>query len=330
MTARAAVMRRLAKGQGYGNVFLEEVPVPAVEADQVLVKTHTSLISRGSEILRRYRMDGPVDPGIMGYSVAGTVVEAGPAARAAGYAPGDRVFASAPHAEFVVGTADEAGIRLLKLPDETPWPHAPFQSLVRGAVAWAAASRAQPTDTVVVLGQGLIGNLVMQAHRARGVGRLLTVDPLDLRVRLSSQLGADVAIHAGRVDAVAEVRRLTDGRGADVVVDCVGGPPGVQSFQDALEMVKADGIVHLIGLYHGQPLALDSGKIQRKMLIGGYHVFDPPRTFSERAARLLATRQVQVEPLITHRFPAAAAPAAFALLDERIDQALGVLLEWER
>ena len=66
---------------------------------------------------------------------------------------------------------------------------------------------------------------------------------------------------AAEVDAVADVRRLTDGKGADVVVDCVGGPPGVQSFQDALAMVKADGIVHLIGLYHGQPLALDSGKI---------------------------------------------------------------------
>ena len=48
-------MQRLAKGEGYGNVFLEEAPLPAFGADQVLVKTHTSLISRGSEILRRYR-----------------------------------------------------------------------------------------------------------------------------------------------------------------------------------------------------------------------------------------------------------------------------------
>ena len=55
-------MKRLAKGEGYGNVFLEEVPVPAFAPDQVLVRTHTSLISRGSEILRRYREEGRSTP----------------------------------------------------------------------------------------------------------------------------------------------------------------------------------------------------------------------------------------------------------------------------
>ena len=181
---------------------------------------------------------------------------------------------------------------------------------------------------MVVLGQGLVGNLVMQAHRARGVGRVIAVDPLDLRVRCARAAGADVVVHAGEVDAVAEVRRLTGGAGADVVVDCVGGPPGVQSFQDALAMVKGDGIVHLIGLYHGQPLALDASKIQRKMLIGGYHVFDPPRELSKRAAALIAGGQLQVDLLVTHRFPAFRAPEAFELLDAHTDEALGVLLEW--
>ena len=82
---------------------------------------------------------------------------------------------------------------------------------------------------------------------------------------------------------MAEVRRLTGGRGADVVVDCVGGPPGVESFAGALEMVGADGIVHLIGLYHGAPLALDAARIKRKLLIGGYHL-DEPLGRSERSA----------------------------------------------
>ena len=85
----ARTMRRLAKHEGYGNVVFEEVPMPAVSANQVLVKTHTSLISRGSEILARYRKDGPVPASSMGYSVAGTVAEAGTEARAAGYEPGD-------------------------------------------------------------------------------------------------------------------------------------------------------------------------------------------------------------------------------------------------
>jgi L-iditol 2-dehydrogenase len=323
-------VKRLAKGEGYGNVYLEDVPVPSISDRGVLVRAHTSLISRGSEILRRYRADGPVDPAIMGYSLAGTVVDAGDEARAAGFEPGNRVFALSPHAEYVAVEVDPEPerLRVRGLPEAIPWHRAPFQSLASGAVAWAEASQAKPTDTVVVLGQGLVGNLVMQAHRVRGAARVITVDALDIRVRLSAELGADVAIAAGQVDAVAEVRRLTNGRGADVVVDCVGGPPGLRSFQDALDMVKDDGTVHLIGLYHGQPLSLDSGKIQRKLLIGGYHVREPLRVYDDRAAGLLATGQIAVDRLITHRFPAERAPEAFALLDQYRDQVVGVLLEW--
>jgi threonine dehydrogenase-like Zn-dependent dehydrogenase len=320
-------MRRLAKHEGYGNVLFEEVPVPSIAANQVLVETHTSLISRGSEILARYRKDGPVNASSMGYSVAGTVAEAGTDARAAGYAPGDRVFISTPHAEYTVGEiGDDA--RLLKVPAGLTWEQVPFIALARGGVAWAIASDAKPTDTVVVLGQGLVGNLVMQAHRARGVGRIIAVDSLDLRVRVSRECGADVVIHGGAVDAVAEVKRLTDGKGADVVVDCVGGPPGVQSFQHAQDMVKPFGTIHLIGLYHGQPLPLDSGKIQRRKLIGGYYLPEPLGPLSVRAAGLIAAGQIRVDPMITHRFPAEQAPAAFALLDQHPEQAFGVLLEW--
>jgi threonine dehydrogenase-like Zn-dependent dehydrogenase len=275
-------------------------------------------------------MEGPVDPNIMGYSVAGTIVEAGEEARNAGYAPGDRVYALSPHAEYAVAAVDDDGQRVRPLPTGLPWDWAPFQGLACGAMQWAIASRARPGDTVVVLGQGLVGNLVMQAHRARGIGRLITVDALEMRVRLSAELGADVPIHAGQVDPVAEVRRLTGGQGADVVVDCVGGPPGVESFQQALQMVKGDGIIHLIGLYHGQPLPLDSGAIQRKMLIGGYHLFEPFRPISERTMALMTTEQIRVAPLITHRFPADRAADAFALLDDHLDQAFGVLLEWDQ
>ena len=321
-------MKRLAKGEGYGNVYLEDADMPQLTSRSVLVRAHTSLISRGSEILRRYRAEGPVDPAIMGYSLAGTVTAVGDEARAAGFVPGDRVFALSPHAEYVAVDVEPERMRVRTLPAAVPWHRAPFQSLAQAAVAWAEASQGRATDTVVVLGQGLVGNLVMQAHRVRGVARVITVDTLEIRVRLSAELGADVALTSGQVDAVAEVRRLTDGRGADVVVDCVGGPPGLQSFQDALEMVKDDGILHLIGLYHGQPLSLDSGKIQRKLLIGGYHIPRPLGVYADRAAELLATGRLAVDQLITHRFPVERAPEAFALLDQHLDKAVGVLLEW--
>ena len=70
-------MLRVAKPEGFGNVVLEEVPLPEVGPREVLVKNKVSLISRGSEILRRYMREEAVDPAIMGYSVAGVVEQVG-------------------------------------------------------------------------------------------------------------------------------------------------------------------------------------------------------------------------------------------------------------
>jgi NADPH:quinone reductase-like Zn-dependent oxidoreductase len=135
-------MKRLAKGEGYGNVYLEEVPVPAPTTRGVVVQAHMSLISRGTEILRRYRLAGPVDPGIMGYSLAGTIAAAGDEARALGFRPGERVFALAPHAEYVAVEVDPDGLYLRRLLPELPRSRAAFQSLAYRAVAWADASQA--------------------------------------------------------------------------------------------------------------------------------------------------------------------------------------------
>jgi threonine dehydrogenase-like Zn-dependent dehydrogenase len=102
----------------------------------------------------------------------------------------------------------------------------------------------------------------------------------------------------------------------------------VASFAGALEMVKADGVVHLVGLYHGAPLPLDASRMMGKLLIGGYRLDEPLGPLRARTATLIEEGQIRVEPLITHRFPAARAAEAFALLDGHLEQALGVLLEW--
>ena len=65
-----------------------------------------------------------------------------------------------------------------------------------------------------------------------------------------------------------------------------------------------------------------------KLLIGGYHVPRPLGVYADRAAELLATGRLAVDQLITHRFRVERAPEAFALLDQHLDKAVGVLLEW--
>ena len=69
-------MIRVIKPEGFGNIQLEEVPVPEISERQVLVRNHTTLISRGSELFARYNQEQAVDAAIMGYSAAGVVEDA--------------------------------------------------------------------------------------------------------------------------------------------------------------------------------------------------------------------------------------------------------------
>lgn len=322
-------MRRVAKPAGFGNVILEEVPIPPYGPREVLVKTKVSLISRGSEILRRYMHEEAIDPAIMGYSVGGIVQAVGEEA-AARFQPGDRVAVVAPHAEYVVQDIDALdGTRIWPIPDAMTFEQAAFLPLALGGVMWAAAPGIRPQDTVVILGQGLVGNLVMQAVRHHQPARLITVDTIAARCRLSLQLGADIAINGGEEDPVAAVQALTAGQGAAVVIDCVGGAPGLTSFAQAQEMVADGGTLHLIGLYHGAPLPLDASKIQRKRLIGGYYGTAPRTTMLPHTIALLQAGALRIEPLISHRFPYTQAKAAYDLLYARLSEAMGVLLEWD-
>ncbi|MCE7985962.1 MAG: hypothetical protein DYG89_32700 [Caldilinea sp. CFX5] len=322
-------MLRVTKPEGFGNIVLEEVPVPDCGPRQVLVQNRVSLISRGSEVLRRYMHEEAIDPAIMGYSVGGVVTAVGSEA-AARFQPGDRVVAVAPHAQYVLLDMDAMeGTAVWPIPADLSFEQAAFLPLVTGGVTWAQIPGIRPGDTVVVLGQGLVGNLVMQAARQHLLARLIVVDTIAARCRLAESLGADLAINAATEDPVARVRELTAGQGVDLVFDCVGGKPGLTSFAQAQEMVRTGGTLHLIGLYHGAPLPLDAGKMQRKRLIGGYYHEEPRPVMLARAIELMQAGRIQVDPLISHRFPFTEAKAAYDLLYERLSEAMGVLLVWE-
>ena len=160
----------------------------------------------------------------------------------------------------------------------------------------------EPGDSVVVLGQGIVGNLYSQAVRERLPGRVITVDTLSLRIAASVQSGADVVVDASKTNPVQEVLRLTGGRGADVVVDCVGGPAGVESFAQAQRMLKRDGVIHLIAAYQGGPrpgagiLPLDSNIMMDKMLVSGIRTPDPRTYHQDSAIQMIEDEQDRCRP----------------------------------
>ena len=320
-------MYRVIKPEGFGNIQLEEVPIPEINANQVRVKADTTLISRGSELFRRYIREEAVSHTIMGYSLTGTVDAVG--TEVTDYSVGERVMAVAPHAEYVIAEPDATDGRMVGLLDDVSFEEGTFLPLATSAVAWADSSGVKAGDTIVVLGQGLVGSLMMQVFRGYDPAQIITVDGLSFRCQLSTQLGADVAINAEEEDPVETVLSLTDGKGADLVVDCVGGYAGIKSFDQAQDMTRRFGILQLIALYQQSPLPLHSSKIMSKRLVAGILTDEPRSQIAGRALEKIKDGEIRASEMITHRFLSTEAKAAFDLLWNSPGNALGVLIKWQ-
>lgn len=320
-------MLQVTKPEGFGNIQLEEVPMPEINARQIRVETDTTLISRGSELFRRYIREEAVPPSIMGYSLTGIVDAVG--AEVTGYQVGERVMVVAPHAQYVVAEPNATDGRIVPLFDDVSFEAGTFLPLATSAVAWSDSSGVKAGDTVVVLGQGLVGSLMMQVLRGYNPDRIITVDALPLRCELSTQLGANVSINADEIDPVEEVRRLTDGKGADLVIDCVGGYAGVKSFEQAQDMTRQFGTIQLIALYQQAPLPLHSSKIMSKRLVAGILTDEPRSQIAARALEKIQNGEIRASDMTTHRFHYTESKAAFDLLWNTPGDTLGVLIKWQ-
>lgn len=320
-------MKRLMKHEGQYNFVIEDVPIPSPGPGQALIRNKVTLISRGSEIGGRYTSQHALEQRVMGYSAAGVVEEVG--AEVTEFAPGDRVMASAPHAEYVVVDV-EPGVTVRHLPDALSFENATFWPLTTSAVMWSWASTIQPGDTLVILGAGLIGTLCMQVMRITGPQRIIMVEGIPLRCEIAQKLGADEVINFNTEAPVEAVKRLTDGTGADVVIEAVGGPAGVKAFDQAQDMARTNGTILLIGLYHKEPLRLEVHKVMSKKILGAGHLPYRRAEGAKVALGLLIGGQVRPQEMITHRLDGRTeAVEAFRLLYERLDEAMCVTLRWD-
>ena len=143
------------------------------------------------------------------------------------------------------------GSFLVKVPDDLPTEVAVLTEILAVSVGLDRAKQmsAFPNesfrfdDTVVVLGVGPLGMCFLMKARMLGAGTIIAVDLSEYRLNFAKRLGADHVIHAGkmsRAERLQIVRDLTNGRGADVVVECAGIP---QAVPEALEMLRVSGML---------------------------------------------------------------------------------------
>lgn len=268
-----------------------------------------------------------------------------------GQVPGGQAeYLRVPHAQYgpvVVPDDGEPDERYLYLSDVLP-------------TAWQAVEYAQVPDggSVVVLGLGPIGQMAVRVAAHRGAGQVIGVDLVPERLAMAARHGATV-LNSQREDILGAVRGLTQGRGADAVIDAVGmeahGSPVAEAMQKAAgvlpdaigqPLMKKAGTDRLAALYTAIELVRRGGVISLAGVYGGVRdplpmlqLFDKQVTIRQGQANvrrwtdgLLRLVADPADPLgaldlETHRWPLDRAPEAYAMFQRKEDGCVKVVLD---
>lgn len=310
-----------------------ERPVPVAGAGELLIRVAASGVNRPDVLQRKGHY--PVPPGasdIPGLEVAGVVDSGDAAAMAeAGIAVGDRVcalVAGGGYAEWCVAPVGQclpvpgalSDVEAATLPETffTVWSNV----FDRAAL--------EPGETLLVQGGSSgIGVTAIQIAKAAGSTVIVTVGS-DEKAAACLALGADHAINYKTQDFVEQVKALTGGRGADVILDMVAG----DYIARELSCLADDGRLVLIAVQGGVKSAIDAGQVlRRRLTITGSTLRPRPVAFKAAIASALRARvwpwvaSGAIKPVVFRSFPAAQAAEAHALMES--NQHIGKLvLTW--
>jgi threonine dehydrogenase-like Zn-dependent dehydrogenase len=185
-------------------------------------------------------------------------------------------------------------------------------------------ARMAPGATVVVVGAGTIGLMTLLAARALGADKVHVVARHAHQAAAARTFGAATAVQAEGADAVSSIRDLTDGIGADLVIEAVGRHP--EALELAWQLVRPQGSVAVLGIFP-QPVLLNLMRpILREVSITFpicYGVIDGRHDF-EVAIEIIASGRVSTDGMVTHRFPLEQAAAAFQTAADKSSGSLKV------
>ena len=309
-------------------ISLRDIAEPTLHEGDVLIRVRAATIcGTDIRIFRGRKTAGVRYPSVLGHEFAGDVIETG------GHAAlnvGDRgslcPFISCGHCHLCKtgrenlctdGTAvgyeiDGAFAEIIRipaqavaagnlrhLPDTMSYEEAalvePLSCVLNGQNKVGLSS----DDTVVILGAGPIGLLHVHLAKLRGAARIIVSDPNAHRREAALTAGANIAIDPTSEDVTARVRENTGGRGADVVICAIGIP--ALALQ-ATELAAFGGRVSLFaGFSKGETGEMDVNAIHyREITVTG--AFGLSRKDFDRAFDMVASGQIDLKPMITHRF----------------------------
>lgn len=325
--------------RGKNDVRLETVPVPEIGPGEILVKVHTCGIC-GTD-LKKIATGSHSAPRIFGHETSGVVARVG--AKVPQWKPGDRVmvFHHIPcgncyycqHKTFAqcetykkvgctAGFEPSGGgfaeyVRVMdwivekgtvRIPPETSFEQACFVEPVNTCMKGIERMSLQKDETVLVIGQGPIGIILSTLAKRAGV-TVITSDLYEQRLTISKDFGLDNAINASHSDVVAEVRKRTEGRGADAAILAVGSNGLIRTAMDA---VRPGGRVLLFAQTQHGDAVFDPAAVcvDEKTLIGSYSA---SIDLQGESVRFVMGQEMALERLISHRFPLTEAVEALRL-----------------
>lgn len=298
---------------------LEEVPTPKPQAGEILIKVASVGINYADLMQRAgaYPLPGGL-PAILGFEVAGTVAALGDGV--SGPAVGTRVIAGlgggGGYAEYAVAPA----ITVFPIPDSLGYSEA-TGLFVQGLTAYSLlhdVGRLQPGETVLVhSAAGGVGSLAVQLARLLGAGRVIGTASTSGKLDFIRGLGADAAVDYSAADWTEAVQRATDGQGAHIILDAVGGEVGARS----LDVLGQGGRLVVYGAASGAPTMVAAQQLSFKaQSVLGYSMGagTPPEQLAAGMRALLGfVAEGQLQVAVGHSYPLAQAALAHQAMAER-------------
>ncbi|MEU4688704.1 zinc-dependent dehydrogenase [Actinoplanes sp. NPDC023714] len=325
-----------------GDVRFEDMPEPEAGPGEVKIRVRNCSTCGTDVKISKFGHHHIHPPRVMGHEIAGEIVAVGDGVD--GWAEGDRVqvIAAIPCGECAecrrgrmtvcpnqvsMGYHFEGGFAqfmvvpkevlkvdgLNRIPDGVSFAEASVAEPLACALNAQNLARVGEGDDVVVIGSGPIGCLHVRLARARGAARVFLVELNRERLDMAANLvKPDAAICAAEVDPIEEVRKLTGGRGADVIITAAASG---RAQEQAIEMAARQGRISFFGgLPKDNPtITCDSNLVHyRELMIVGANGSSPAH--NKEALELVATGAVPVADLITHRLPLEGAIDAFGIV----------------
>jgi L-iditol 2-dehydrogenase len=166
-------------------------------------------------------------------------------------------------------------------------------------------------DTVTIMGAGPIGLLHLLTAKKIGVEKTIIVDVVEERLSFAQRIGADEVINASKENVVEKVRQLTSGYGADVVIEAIGLP---STWEQALKLAGKGGkVLEFGGCPPGTEIKVNAEHLHYDELtvMGAFHT--TPLHF-RKALNLIASRTIDIRPLITRKMKLKNIAEAFEML----------------